>query len=88
MPASEPAPTTLPTGPWVWGTLLGSPRVLSAREPAPAQLFRLCLLCRGGPAAAARSALRRAIGWRASRGRDQLGRLRAVGLALTPAAAW
>lgn len=37
-------------------------------EPAPAQLFRLCLLCRGGPAAAALSALRPAIGWRASRG--------------------
>lgn len=53
-------------------------------EPAPAQLFRLCLLCRGGPAAAALSALRPAIGWQASRGRDQLGRLRAVGLAGTP----
>lgn len=67
---------------------LGSLRTLGVGtrlgKPAPAQLFRLCLLCRGGPAAAALSALRRAIGWRASRGRDQLGRPRAVGPSGTP----
>lgn len=31
VPASVPAPTTLPSDPWLWGTLLGSRRVLSAR---------------------------------------------------------
>lgn len=38
-----------PAGPWAWGDCWAACRCCRPREPAPAQLFGLCLLCRRRP---------------------------------------